>query len=61
MSYTALYRKFRPGDFGELVGQAHISKTLQHALETGRIVHAYLFAGREVRGKPVRQKSWPKR
>ena len=51
MSYTALYRKFRPGDFGELVGQAHISKTLQHALETGRIVHAYLFCGPRGTGK----------
>ncbi|MCI8336626.1 MAG: DNA polymerase III subunit gamma/tau [Peptococcaceae bacterium] len=51
MSYTALYRKFRPGDFRELVGQAHISKTLQHALETGRIVHAYLFCGPRGTGK----------
>ncbi len=51
MSYTALYRKFRPGDFGELVGQEHISKTLQHALETGRIVHAYLFCGPRGTGK----------
>lgn len=51
MSYTALYRKFRPGDFGELVGQEHITKTLQHALETGRIVHAYLFCGPRGTGK----------
>lgn len=51
MSYTALYRKFRPGDFGELVGQEHIAKTLQHALETGRIVHAYLFCGPRGTGK----------
>ncbi len=51
MSYTALYRKFRPGDFRELVGQEHITKTLQHALATGRIVHAYLFCGPRGTGK----------
>ena len=51
MGYIALYRKWRPTTFSALVGQEHISKTLSHAIETGKIGHAYLFAGPRGTGK----------
>ena len=46
-----LYRKYRPQKFSEIVGQEHVVKTLQGALESGRIGHAYLFAGSRGTGK----------
>lgn len=51
MAYMALYRKWRPGGFSELVGQEHVSRTLSNAIKTGRIGHAYLFAGPRGTGK----------
>ncbi len=51
MSYTALYRKFRPGGFEDVKGQDHISKTLQNQLMADRIGHAYLFCGTRGTGK----------
>ncbi len=51
MAYVALYRKFRPKRFSELVGQEHIIRTLSNQLESGRIAHAYLFAGPRGTGK----------
>ena len=51
MAYVALYRKFRPKKFSELVGQEHIIRTLSNQLESGRIAHAYLFAGPRGTGK----------
>ncbi len=51
MAYMALYRKWRPGGFAQLVGQEHVSRTLSNAIETGRIGHAYLFAGPRGTGK----------
>ena len=51
MSYTALYRKFRPLTFEEMVGQEHITKTLKHQIMAGRIGHAYLFSGGRGTGK----------
>lgn len=51
MAYVALYRQWRPQDFDNLVGQDHISITLKNALTTGRIAHAYLFAGPRGTGK----------
>ena len=51
MAYVALYRKFRPQRFSELVGQEHIIRTLSNQLESGRIAHAYLFAGPRGTGK----------
>ena len=51
MSYTALYRKFRPGEFGDVKGQDHISTTLQNQIRAGRIGHAYLFCGTRGTGK----------
>jgi len=43
MSYTALYRKFRPSEFDEVKGQDHIVTTLRNQIQTERIGHAYLF------------------
>ncbi len=51
MAYVALYRKWRPGTFSELVGQNHVKKTLSNAITTGRIGHAYLFSGPRGTGK----------
>lgn len=51
MSYTALYRKFRPDDFGDVKGQDHIIKTLRNQIKLGRIGHAYLFTGTRGTGK----------
>ena len=51
MSYTALYRKFRPGEFDEVKGQDHISQTLQNQIKANRIGHAYLFCGTRGTGK----------
>lgn len=51
MAYVALYRKWRPQGFDSLVGQEAVRTTLTNALETGRIAHAYLFAGPRGTGK----------
>lgn len=51
MAYIALYREWRPKDFKELVGQEHVSITLENALKKGRVAHAYLFAGPRGTGK----------
>lgn len=51
MAYIALYRKWRPGSFKDLVGQEHISRTLSNAITSGRIGHAYLFSGPRGTGK----------
>jgi len=50
MSVT-LYRKYRPQNFSELVGQNHIKETLQNEIKAGRIAHAYLFSGPKGVGK----------
>jgi len=51
MAAQALYRKWRPQTFDEVVGQGHVTRTLQNALPSGRISHAYLFAGPRGTGK----------
>ena len=51
MNYTALYRKFRPKTFGEMVGQEHITRTLKNQIKANRIGHAYLFNGGRGTGK----------
>ena len=51
MSYTALYRKFRPTTFEEVKGQEHIVTTLQNQIKANRIGHAYLFCGTRGTGK----------
>jgi DNA polymerase-3 subunit gamma/tau len=51
MSYTALYRKFRPDNFVDVKGQEHIVTTLKNQIKAGRIGHAYLFTGTRGTGK----------
>lgn len=51
MSYTALYRKFRPQNFEDVKGQDHIVTTLQNQIKADRIGHAYLFSGTRGTGK----------
>ncbi|MCM1044078.1 MAG: DNA polymerase III subunit gamma/tau [Candidatus Gastranaerophilales bacterium] len=51
MSYTALYRKFRPDTFQDVKGQDHIVTTLKNQLKANRIGHAYLFTGTRGTGK----------
>lgn len=51
MSYQVLARKWRPKNFAELVGQQHVLKALVHALDQGRLHHAYLFTGTRGVGK----------
>ena len=51
MSYTALYRKFRPQCFEDVKGQEHIVTTLRNQMKAGRIGHAYLFCGTRGTGK----------
>lgn len=51
MSYTALYRKYRPAQFEEVKGQEHIVTTLKNQIKAGRIGHAYLFCGTRGTGK----------
>lgn len=51
MSYTALYRKFRPDNFNDVKGQDHIVTTLTNQIKANRIGHAYLFCGTRGTGK----------
>ncbi|MBL8064894.1 MAG: DNA polymerase III subunit gamma/tau, partial [Chthonomonadaceae bacterium] len=51
MSHLALYRRYRSQTFGDLMGQGHVTKTLQNALSQGRIAHSYLFTGPRGTGK----------
>ena len=51
MGYTALYRKFRPLTFSEIVGQEHITRTLRNQIVANRVGHAYLFNGSRGTGK----------
>jgi DNA polymerase-3 subunit gamma/tau len=48
---TSLYRRHRPGSFEEVVGQAHVVRTLRNAVEQGKVHHAYLFVGSRGTGK----------
>ncbi len=51
MAYVAMARKWRPQSFSDMVGQEHIAKTLQNAIEGGRLHHAFLFTGTRGVGK----------
>ena len=51
MSYTALYRKFRPNTFDDVIGQEHIVKTIKNQILSNRVSHAYLFCGTRGTGK----------
>ena len=60
MAYKALYRTYRPQTFDEVAGQEHIVRTLKNALATGKIAHAYLFAGPRGTGKTTMAKLFAK-
>lgn len=60
MSYTALYRKWRPSDFDDVKGQDHIVQTLKNQITGGRIGHAYLFCGTRGTGKTTVAKIFAK-
>lgn len=60
MSYTALYRKFRPDNFEDVKGQDHIVTTLKNQIKADRIGHAYLFCGTRGTGKTTIAKIFAK-
>ena len=60
MAYTALYRKFRPGEFEEVKRQEHIVTTLKNQIKADRIGHAYLFCGTRGTGKTTIAKIFAK-
>ncbi|MCI8342118.1 MAG: DNA polymerase III subunit gamma/tau [Firmicutes bacterium] len=60
MSYTALYRKFRPDSFSGIIGQEHIVRTLKNQIASGRVSHAYLFCGTRGTGKTSTAKIFAK-
>ena len=51
MSYQVLARKYRPQKFSDVIGQEHVTRTLQNAIEQGRIAHGYIFSGHRGIGK----------
>jgi DNA polymerase III subunit gamma/tau len=51
MSYTVLARKYRPQKFSEVIGQEHVTRTLQNAITQGRSAHGYIFSGHRGIGK----------
>ncbi len=60
MSYTALYRKFRPSEYDDVKGQEHIVQTLKNQVKADRIGHAYLFCGTRGTGKTTIAKIFAK-
>lgn len=56
MAYQAIYRKWRPTTFEDVVGQSHITETLKTEIRTGRLAHAYLFCGTRGTGKTTTAK-----
>ena len=56
MAYKALYRKYRPETFENVVGQNHIIKTLQNAIANNKVAHAYIFSGPRGTGKTTTAK-----
>lgn len=56
MSYQALYRKYRPQLFRDVLGQEHITTTLKNQVESGRVSHAYVFSGSRGTGKTTTAK-----
>ena len=60
MSYTALYRKWRPKTFADVKGQDPIVKTLENQIKTGKVGHAYLFCGSRGTGKTTIAKIFAK-
>ena len=60
MSFLSLYRKYRPENFNDLIGQDHVVQTLKNALKNDRVAHAYLFAGPRGTGKTSTAKVFAK-
>ena len=56
MAYQALYRKYRPQLFADVLGQEHITTTLKNQVERGRVSHAYVFSGSRGTGKTTTAK-----
>ena len=56
MAYQALYRKWRPVIFDDIIGQHHITDTIKNEVSTGRLAHAYLFTGTRGTGKTTTSK-----
>lgn len=56
MSYISLYRKYRPQNFSDMVGQEHITKILKNQINTNKISHAYIFSGTRGTGKTTAAK-----
>ena len=57
--YQALYRKYRPRTFDDVVGQSHITDTLKRQVDTHRLSHAYLLPAPGAPARPPAPKSWP--
>ena len=51
MSYKVLYRKYRPDNFDEVIGQKYVVEILKNSIKEGHIAHAYLFSGPRGTGK----------
>lgn len=60
MAYKALYRKYRPKSFDDVIGQDHIVQTLKHQVMSGNVSHAYLFTGSRGTGKTSTAKIFAK-
>lgn len=60
MSYLALYRKYRPDNFNDIVGQSYIIKTLKNEIVNKKVSHAYLFYGPRGTGKTTMAKTFAK-
>jgi len=60
MSFLSLYRKYRPENFNDLIGQDQVKQTLKNALKNDRVTHAYLFAGPRGTGKTSTAKVFAK-
>ncbi|MDR3317974.1 MAG: DNA polymerase III subunit gamma/tau, partial [Clostridiales bacterium] len=56
MAHKALYRRYRPQVFEEIIGQEHVTRTLMNQIKTGKIGHAYLFSGSRGTGKTTAAK-----
>lgn len=56
MAYQAIYRKWRPPVFDDIIGQTHITRTLKNQIQSGKIAHAYLFCGTRGTGKTTTAK-----
>ncbi len=56
MAYVALYRRYRPLTFKDMVGQEHVTKILKNQLKTGKVSHAYIFSGTRGTGKTTAAK-----